>query len=300
MKYLTQENADNLNIIRQILLQNDFSNIKNITRLKSGSRSLAYYADDYIVRFPKVEIIWQTMKREKNIIDIIYPYLMPTFANKIQKIDLISGEYPFSISKRIKGKICDGRPESEYATLYQNLSTKQQEQLAYDLAQFFNIMYRINYKILDIPASTEAIDNWDVTTREDFDFEKARQALLVYEIDLNNYRVDTPNTKMALCHNDLSGSNLLLNPGKEDVLVGIIDFGNTIVMPKYRDFFPLYKISRKLAIDTLTEYNKTTSSPIEQKQIDFMVLSYIGFGLAQSKEDPSPYFIKLLQPFLER
>ena len=113
MKYLTQENADNLNIIRQILLQNDFSNIKNITRLKSGFRSLAYYADDYIVRFPKVEIIWQTMKREKNIIDIIYPYLMPTFANKIQKIDLISGEYPFSISKRIKGKICDGRPESE-------------------------------------------------------------------------------------------------------------------------------------------------------------------------------------------
>ena len=89
-------------------------------------------------------------------------------------------------------------------------------------------------------------------------------------------------TTIALCHNDLSWSNILLNPEEEDVLAGIIDFGNTVVMPKYQDFFPLYKISRKLAIDTLKEYNKITSSPIEQKQIDFMALSYIGLGLAQS------------------
>ncbi len=298
MKHLTQENADNLNFIKQLLTQNGFSKIKTITCLQSGSRSLAYYADDYIVRFPKAEIIWQTMKREKNIIDIIYPYLMPTFANKIQKIDLMNNEYPFSISKRINGKICDGRPESEYAMLYQNLNAKQQEKLAYDLAQFFNIMHQIDYKMLDIPASTEAIDNWDVAVREDFDFEKARQALLVYKIDLNNYRVAASDTTMALCHNDLSGSNVLLNPEREDVLTGIIDFGNTVVMPKYQDFFPLYKIDRKLAVDTLTEYNKITSSPIEQKQIDSMVLSYIGFGLAQSKDGASPYFMKLLKPFL--
>lgn len=299
MKYLTQENADNLNLIKRILTQNGFSKIRMITHLQSGSRSLAYYADDYIVRFPKAEIIWQTMKREKNIIDTIYPYLMPIFANKIQKIDLINGEYPFSISKRINGKICDGRPESEYATLYQNLNAKQRKKLAYDLAQFFNIMHRIDYKILDIPASTEAIDNWNITLRDDFDFEKARQALLAYKIDLSNYRViAAPDTTTALCHNDLSGSNVLLNPEKEDVLAGIIDFGNTVVMPKYQDFFPLYKISRKLAVDTLTEYNKITSSPIEQKQIDFMALSYIGFGLAQSKDGASPYFMKLLKPFL--
>lgn len=74
-------------------------------------------------------------------------------------------------------------------------------------------------------------------------------------------------TTIALCHNDLSWSNILLNPEEEDVLAGIIDFGNTVVMPKYQDFFPLYKISRKLAIDTMKEYNKITSSPIEQKQM---------------------------------
>lgn len=298
MKYLTQESADNLDFIKQILLQNGFSEIRDVIRLKSGSRSLAYYADDYIVRFPKAEIIWQTMQREKNIIDAIYPYFPPNLSEKIQKISLIKGEYPFSISKRINGKICDGRPESEYATLYSNLTIKQQEKLAYDLAQFFYHTHSMEYKKLNIPEPTEAIDNWDITLRDDFNFEKAQQALSAYKIDLNNYRVTVPDTTIALCHNDLSGSNILLNPEKEDVLAGIIDFGNTIVMPKYQDFFPLYKISRKLAVATLNEYNKITSSPIEQKQIDFMALSYIGFGLAQSKNGTFPYFMKLLKPFL--
>lgn len=300
MLYLTQENADSLDFIKQILSKSGFPNIQNIIRLQSGSRSVAYYADDYIVRFPKAEIIWQTMKREKNVIDMVYPHLVPTFANKIHKIDLIECEYPFSVSKRFYGKICDGRPESEYATLYQNLTVTQQKKLAYDLAVFFNLMHQIDYKNLNIPEPNEAIDNWDVTSRNDFDLKKAQETLLPYKINLNNYKSAHLNISKALCHNDLSGSNLLLNTEKDNVLSGIIDFGNTVVMPKYQDFFPLYKIARKLAIDTLAEYNKITSYPIEQRQIDFMVLSYIGFGLAQSKDGSSPYFLKLLQPFLEK
>lgn len=299
MLYLTQENADSLDFIKQILSKSGFPNIQNIIRLQSGSRSVAYYADDYIVRFPKAEIIWQTMKREKNVIDMVYPHLVPTFANKIHKIDLIECEYPFSVSKRFYGKICDGRPESEYATLYQNLTVTQQKKLAYDLAVFFNLMHQIDYKNLNIPEPNEAIDNWDVTSRNDFDLKKAQETLLPYKINLNNYKSAHLNISKALCHNDLSGSNLLLNTEKDNVLSGIIDFGNTVVMPKYQDFFPLYKIARKLAIDTLAEYNKITSYPVEQRQIDFMVLSYIGFGLAQSKDGSSPYFLKLLQPFLE-
>lgn len=299
MQYLTQENADDLNFIKQILHKSVFLNIQNIVSLHSGSRSVAYYVDDYIVRFPKAEIIWQTMKREKNIIDMVYPHLVSAFANKIHKIDLIENEYPFSISKRFSGKICDGRSESEYATLYQNLTSTQQTRLASDLAQFFNLMHQIDYKRLNISEPTEAIDNWDVTSRDDFDFEKTQNSLSSYKINLNNYRVPLPNMTVALCHNDLSGSNILLNPENDDVLSGIIDFGNTVVMPKFQDFFPLYKINRKLAVDTLAEYNKITISPIEQRQIDFMVLSYIGFGLAQNKNDISPYFMKLLKPFLE-
>ena len=298
MDFLTKENADNLDLIREILADNDFKDIQNITRLQSGSRSVAYYADDYIVRFPKAEIIWQTMQREKMIIDKIYPHLMPYFEGKIHKIELVEGKYPFSISKRFYGKICDGRPESEYAVLYQNLSVKQQAKLAQDIATFFHLMHQIDYKSLNIPASNEAIDNWDVCLREDFDFEAVQQALLLHGINLSNYKVTSPNTEQALCHNDLSGSNILLDDKNDDVLAGIIDFGNVVVMPKYQDFFPLYKIHRQLAIDTLAEYNSLTTSKIEQKQIDYMVLAYIGYGLYKTKDNSSPYFMKLLKPFL--
>lgn len=298
MNFLTKENADNLDLIRKILADSGFSEIKNITRLQSGSRSVAYYADDYIVRFPKAEIIWQTMQREKMIINAIYPHLMPYFERKIHKIELIDGTYPFSVSKRLYGKICDGRPESEYAVLYQNIIPERQLKLAQDLAMFFHSMHQIDYTKFNIPEPTEAIDNWDVSTREDFDYASVREALLPHKIDLNDYKITSPNVEQALCHNDLSGSNLLINPESDDILAGIIDFGNVVIMPKYQDFFPLYKIDRKLAIDTLTEYNKLTTSKIEQKQLDYMALCYIGYGLYKTKDNSSPYFMKLLKPFL--
>lgn len=298
MTYITKETADNLDLIRKILANSGFTEIKNITRLQSGSRSVAYYADDYIVRFPKAEIIWQTMQREKMIIDTIYPHLMPYFEGKIHKIELIDGTYPFSVSKRLYGKICDGRPESNYAVLYQNIIPERQLKLAQDLAMFFHLIHQIDYKKLNMPEPTEAIDNWDVSTREDFDYASVREALLPHKIDLGDYKPTSPNTDKALCHNDLSGSNLLLNPESNDILAGIIDFGNAIVMPKYMDFYPLYKISRKLATDVLNEYNKLTTSKIEQKQTDFMALCYIGYGLALNKDNPSPYFLKLLKLFL--
>lgn len=298
MNFLVQENIGNVDFIKQILCNSGFSDIQNIVSLKSGSRSFAYYADDYIVRFPKSDIIWQTMQREKNIIETIYPYLVPEFEEKIHKIDLIDGQYPFSISRRFVGKICDGRPQGKYAVLYQNLDVKQQERLAYELARFFYLMHQIDYKKLNLQEANETVDNWDVTARNDFDIEEVQKTLKSYKIDLDEYKIRQPNMTRALCHNDLSGSNILLSPEGKDILIGIIDFGNTIVMPKYQDFFPLYKIDRKLAVETLAKYNEMTASPIEQKQIDFMVLAYAGFCLAQSKGGISPYFMKMLKPFM--
>ena len=300
MNFITKETADNLELIRKILVDSGFTGFQNITRLPSSSRSVAYYADDYIVRFPKAEVIWQTMQREKTVIDLVYPHLMPNFEGKIHKIKLVDGTYPFSVSRRFHGKICDGRPESDYAVLYQQIQPERQLKLAQDLAMFFHLMHQIDYVKLTIPEPTEAIDNWEVTLRNDFDYTKAREALLPHKIDLDDYKPTSPNTEKALCHNDLSGSNLLLNPESDDILAGIIDFGNALVMPKYHDFFPLYKISRKLAIDTLNEYNKLTTSKIEQKQTDFMALCYIGYGLALNKDNTSPYFLKLLNSFLAK
>ena len=297
MDFIKQKDADNIYFVCKILTDSAFADIKSIALLPSGSRSFAYYVDDYIVRFPKAEIIWRTIQREKTVIDSVYPHLMPYFEDKIHKIELVDGAYPFSVSQRFKGKICDGRPESEHALLYQNLQPAEQLKLAQDLAMFFNLMHRIDYTTLDIPEPTDVIDNWGVSSRKDFDYAAIKEVLLAHQIDLDDYQIAFPNTEKALCHNDLSGSNMLINPKNKDVLTGIIDFGNTIIMPKYLDFFPLYKIHRKLAVETLKEYNKLATSAIEQKQADFAALCYIGYGLAQNKNTPSPYFMKLLNCF---
>lgn len=298
MDFLTPESAENLDLVRQILEQGGLEPVRNIVRLPSGSRSVAYFADDYVVRFPKALVIWQTMQREKEIVDKVEPYLLPYFAGRIGKIELADGKYPFSFSRRLYGKICDGRPESEFAVQYHNLSVRQQEKLAQEIAVFFNLMHGVDYAKLEIPAATEAIDSWDVTAREDFEVEIVRQILLRHGIDLRDYVPEKRNEVKALCHNDLSGSNILLKSDEDDVLAGIIDFGNVMVMPKYQDFFPLYKIQRKLAVDTLKYYNEITDSPIEQKQIDYMALAYIGYGLAQNPGSPSSYSMRLLKLFL--
>ena len=103
MDFLTKETVDNLDLIRKILADSGFAEIKNITRLQSGSRSVAYYADDYIVRFPKAEIIWQTMQREKMIIDTVYPHLMPYFEDKIHKIEKLTNESEFNREVELSG-----------------------------------------------------------------------------------------------------------------------------------------------------------------------------------------------------
>lgn len=298
MKFITLDTADNLDLIRKILADCGLDGFQNITRLQSGSRSVAYYADDYVVRFPKAEVVWQNMQREKAAIDVLYPHLMPYFEKKIHKIELVDGVYPFSVSKRFLGKICDGREESEYATLYQNLKPAQQCALARDLAMFFYLMHKVDYMRLNIPLQNETVDNWDVTQRNNFDYAAVREILLLHGIDLDDYKVEAPNVEKALCHNDLSGSNLIINPENDNVLVGIIDFGNATVMPKFLDFLPLYKISRQLAVDTLAEYNKLSVSKIDQRQADFSALCYIGYGLKHSINENSAYFMKLLKMFL--
>ena len=92
----------------------------------------------------------------------------------------------------------------------------------------------------------------------------------------------------------------MIDPTKKEILQGIIDFGNACIMPKYQDFFPLYKINRELALNTLNYYNGYFDEKIELKQLDRMALFYIGYELLKSKNNEiGPYFLRLLGPFLK-
>lgn len=301
--YFTDETIQDDILIKQILNSSDKKNlIGDIKRCVGGSKSYAFAVNDYVVRFPKAEIIWQTMQREKQILDAIYPFFPNKYISKIHKIELIDGNYPFSITKKFNGKICDNRENTCDVINIRTLSSQQYGALVQDIAEFLSLLHSIDYSKLEIPPTNETIDNWDVTKNDGFEYSKVRQALLKYsdnQLDLDEYKINNVNNTLALCHNDLSGSNLLLNLNKNDVLEGIIDFANAVIAPKYLDFIPLYKIKRRLVVDVLEKYNTITDDKIGQKQIDYTMLSYIGLGLSKTIEKPSLYFLKLLKWFLE-
>lgn len=301
MKFLTSEEANDLNKIEDSL-QYHFGKIRSIVSLIGGSRSFCFSVNNFVVRFPKDKVIWQTMKREKIVIDTIIPHLTTELRKKIHKIELVEGMMPFSYSKKIHGKICDNRGETTYSTLYKNLSDPQKEDLAHSLAQFLALMHKIDCRKIKIPKATETIDRWDKSFAPDFDKNKVKNILFRVsngKINLDDYQPKKMNMEKTLCHNDLSGSNILIDPTKKEILQGIIDFGNACIMPKYQDFFPLYKINRELALNTLNYYNSYFDNKIELKQLDNMALSYIGYELLKSKNNEiGPYFLRLLEPFL--
>ncbi len=295
MNYLSKENAQDLNLIKETISKAGYKG--EVRALVGGSKSFAFAVGDDVARFPKAEVVWQTMQRENKILSEILPCMGDKFKSKIHQISLVEGEYPFSVVKRFVGKICDNRDDEVNALKIQDLPQDKQENLAQTLAEFFAMMHKIDYTKLHIPPTNETIDNWDVTQKVDFDYAKARLALKkVSTFDLDDYHCDNKNEALALCHNDLSGSNMLINPKNEDILVGIIDFANAFVEPKYLDFFPLYKINRNLAVEVIKRYNKLVVDKIDIKQTDFTMLAYIGYNLAKL-ENPPPYFMKLLKLF---
>ena len=304
MRFLSAEETEDLELVRQIITSTGIM-ARNLERLPGGCRSTAFVADNLVVRFPKAEIIWHTMQREKKIIDIVHPHIEEKIPDRVHKIELIDEEYPFSVSKKFVGKICDNRGEGEHTTGYYALSAQQQENLARQVAKFFAVMHSIEYEKFEIPPVdaeiVAAMESWNVENRPDYDAEKVKSILLQEsdnKLNLDDYHVAENEVAEALCHNDLSGSNMLIDTESYNVLNGIIDFGNARVVSIAEDFFPLYKIERKLALDTLKIYNKIVSHPLKQEEIDGMALRYIGYGLVRCGETPNAYLQRLLKMFL--
>ena len=304
MRFLSAEEADDAEFVQQIVTDTGVA-ARSFERLPGGSRSVAYATENLVIRFPKAEIIWRVMQREQKIIEAVYPHLEAKIPDKIHKIELIAEEYPFSVSRRFEGKICDGRCEEKYATNYEILTAQQQENLARQIAKFFAAMHTIDYETLSLApvdaSMVPAMESWNVTRRPDYDYEQVKTALLRHSdshLNLDDYKTEDKEIIEALCHNDLSGSNMLIDPETYNVLCGIIDFGNARIVPIEQDFFPLYKINRKLALDTLKIYNKIVSNPLDRQRVEALALNYIGYGLARSNNGKNAYLIRLLEMFL--
>lgn len=276
--YLAQENADDIEFIKNILSKSNLSYlIGKPIRLVGGSKSFAYRVNDYVVRFPKAEIIWQSQQLEAKISKLLQAKLPDKWKNKVTKVTCCSTfEYPFAYHKIIKGKICDNiRGETDYNTCYDNLSESQKKLLAKDIAEFLEALHSIPTDIANPLA-----ENWNFTNKADFDYELCKSMLLKYsnnKINLDDFKNDIANDDIVFAHNDMSGSNLILDEQQDNVLQGILDFGNAGIMPRINEFFPYYKINRHLARQIIDEYNQISNIKVNQSSADYTILAYLGY-----------------------
>ena len=277
LKYLTQQNADDIGFIKNILFNLKLSHlVEEPVRLIGGSKSFAYQVNDYVVRFPKAEIIWQSQQQEAQISKLLQANLPDKWKNKVTNVICCStSEYPFAYHKMIKGKICDNiRGETDYSTCYDNLSEKQKKLLAQDIAEFLVVLHSIPTDITNPMA-----ENWNFTNKADFDYELCKSVLLKYsnnKVNLDDFKSEIANDDIVFAHNDMSGSNILLDEKQEHVLQGVLDFGNAGNMPRINEFFPYYKINRHLARQIIGAYNNVSDIKIKQSQVDYTVLVYLG------------------------
>ena len=302
LKYLTQENADDIDFVKNILFNSKLSYlIGNPNRLVGGSKSFAYQINDYVVRFPKAEIIWQSQQQEAQISALLQAKLPNKWKSKITNVVCYSAsEYPFAYHKIIKGKICDNiRGETSYNTCYDNLSESQKKLLAKDIAELLVALHSIPTDITNPMA-----ENWNFTNKTDFDYKLCKSALLKYsnnKINLDDFKCNITNDDLVFAHNDMSGSNLILDETKDNVLQGILDFGNAGNMPRINDFFPYYKINRQLSRDIIAVYNQISNSKISQQMADYIVLVYLGYIVSNQENQGktiSDFILMILSNFM--
>ncbi|MBR1778092.1 MAG: aminoglycoside phosphotransferase family protein [Alphaproteobacteria bacterium] len=305
--WITKDTPDKERIIREVLLfWNPSLELTEITFLPAGSNSAVFRGNSFIFRFPLTQSSFHAMKRDSLISELLHTHGSLEVRSKTAPVFIVDSEekrFPyfikFSYHKYINGKIMDNRRgKTDFSVCYFHLSRKQQERLAEKIAQFLADLHSIPQNVFQtvLPALTD--QNWDFTKRID---EKLSRRLLLEatsgQLDLKEFKTECAQD-FVFCHNDLSGSNLLIDLKKKDILQGIIDFGAAGIFPKTNEFVPFYKVGRHFARQIVKAYNTVSQMPVRIREIDYKFLCFIGFLLEQQKK-PSDFITALIKNFIE-
>ncbi|MGN0905144.1 MAG: aminoglycoside phosphotransferase family protein [Alphaproteobacteria bacterium] len=292
-EYLTKAETLRDDVIKSIIASARFPEKvtagDKLERLPGGSKSVAVKSGGYVFRFPLSHEAFQSQKRERFISGLLKRYISPTFRTGITDVRLVddgddgSGHYTrFAYHRFIGGRIMDNnRGETAYNTSFYHLDEERKESLARRIAGFFVELHAVPAdEIAEINGlMPEKRDNWNYAARIDFDYDLSRSLLLKYSkglIDMDDFKTGFTDD-VCFCHNDLSGSNILIDKDRTEVLSGIIDFGNANIAPRTDDFVPFYKVGRNLARRVIRHYNKLSDSPVSIREIDYKALSFIGY-----------------------
>ncbi len=223
-----------------------------------GFDSVAYLVNnEYIFKQSKHNQSRINLKKEIQVLN----YLKGKVTLQIPDIEYYSEEYGVCGYKEIVG-------EKLGPDAYKNMSDKEKDRLAKDIASFLREIHS-----MPLPR----IDGLELNVIEDYksDYDALKEMIYnkipdrskkdidgLYKRILNDERISQ--YEKALCHNDLSCNHIIIQNNKA---VGIIDFGDSAVTDKDRDFIYLLEdsgeeIGRELGLRVLEYYkhsNKDTA-----------------------------------------
>lgn len=290
---------------KEILIRNALAawdaciDFENVSFLTGGSCSIAVRAGEFVFRFPLTKSVFEAMRREADLTEALNKHLSSVAASKVPVVRCAEpdGCVCFSYHRYIHGKIMDNiRGETAFNTCYCNLTEKQRDCLAQEIASFLSELHSLSAARFSKEWFSES--DWDFT--EKIDEEKSREMLLRQSgglLDLNDFK--TPMSRdIVLCHNDLSGSNLLVLPENESILSGVIDFANANLCSAANDFMPMYKIGRDLVCRVIRFYNQCSKKSVDMRELDYRFLCFVCFLLEQQKK-PSFFITALIENFLK-
>ncbi|MBO4746184.1 MAG: aminoglycoside phosphotransferase family protein [Alphaproteobacteria bacterium] len=230
---------------------------------------------EYVVRFPNTENKLNNMLQEIDTLQFLDAQNLSVKGGiKIPQPHYVTHDtYPFVWHQALVGQTL--LPHS-----YHELNEKQKSDLAKKIAIFMHAMHTC--KLPNISGKTPT------------DFIMAQMKLRDLDIlgpkipapILQKYKTLKLNTNYpeTLCHFDMHGRNMALDPKTKD-LVGIFDFGDTSIRSCFLDFYKLSFIHRDLTRRVIDIYNKISNIKIDIHDVDLAYLCTIARQYEHSPND---------------
>jgi aminoglycoside phosphotransferase (APT) family kinase protein len=230
---------------------------------------------EYAVRFPNTEPILNKILQESEMLQFLNTqHISEQSGLAIPETHYTPHDtYPFIWHQAIVGQTL--LPHN-----YHELNETQKSNLAKKIAVFMHAMH------------TCKLPNTSGKSTTDFVIAQMK----VHDLDTLGKKIPAPilqkykalnlntNYPERLCHFDLHGRNMALNPKTKD-LIGIFDFGDTSVRPCFLDFYKLSFIHRDLTRRVIEEYNKISDIKIDIRDVDLAYLSAIAYRYPHSQND---------------
>ncbi|MFV0626868.1 MAG: aminoglycoside phosphotransferase family protein [Alphaproteobacteria bacterium] len=254
--------------VSKALEENNLSSNAHIEQIAEGKNSVAFKCGELIVRVPKQERAFECYEKEDKFSKLIRDNNFGYFDKKIPMVDAVHGSsFNFAVHKEIEGKTFKkNTPVGDDNTHLDQLSELQQNKLATELGEFLANLHKVPLDNLEDETPEE--QTYQLSYKADMSHQ-ARNKEIMAKYEINYEMMNTNKEDIVLCHNDLHGGNIAINPENESVLGGVFDLGEMGKNSREKDFMSLYSgTDRRFMRNLVESYNQHSDKQISMKELD--------------------------------